>query len=101
MSKSALSERIISNLAHVLAYASLAFVWFCAFGMRQFGKRRNVLHPLIPVSLIVFAISDEIHRSFVPGRTASFMDVGLDILGISMGLGGFQFLGAAGHTNKK
>lgn len=34
----------------------------------------------ILAGLVLFAISDEIHQSFVPGRTASLMDIGLDLL---------------------
>ena len=39
---------------------------------------------------MLFAISDEFHQSFVPGRSASLMDIGLDLLGIVLGLGVFR-----------
>jgi VanZ family protein len=42
---------------------------------------------------MLFAVSDEIHQSFVPGRTASFMDIGLDLIGILFGLWVFKLLG--------
>ena len=51
---------------------------------------------LILMGLVLFAVSDEIHQSFVPGRTASCMDVGLNIVSILFGLGLFC---AAGGLN--
>ncbi|MDO4282321.1 MAG: VanZ family protein [Clostridia bacterium] len=35
---------------------------------------------------ILYAISDEFHQIFVPGRTSSIVDVGIDTLGIMTGL---------------
>jgi VanZ family protein len=80
-----LTEQIISNIAHIPAYALLAFLWLKAF------ERRNAGHSfmsaaLILFALILFAVSDEIHQSFIPGRSASFMDIGLDFIGIFFGL---------------
>jgi VanZ family protein len=84
-----LVEQIISNLAHIPAYALLTFLWLKAF------ERRSVSHSFmvaafISFGLILFAVSDEIHQSFVPGRFASFMDIGLDFLGIFFGLVTFK-----------
>ena len=30
----------------------------------------------------LYAVSDEVHQAFVPGRTVSLLDLGLDTLGI-------------------
>ena len=35
---------------------------------------------------ILYAISDEFHQSFVPGRNASVIDIGIDTIGISLSL---------------
>ena len=35
---------------------------------------------------LVYASSDEIHQSFIPGRTASIIDVGIDTLGVTLGI---------------
>lgn len=35
---------------------------------------------------LVYASSDEIHQSFIPGRTASIIDVGIDTTGILLGI---------------
>ena len=88
---SSLSEQVISNLAHIPAYAVLTFLWFKAFALRGFGKRSKVLSVIILACLLAFAVSDEFHQSYVPGRTASLMDIGLDILGMILGFLAFRF----------
>ena len=35
---------------------------------------------------LIYAISDEIHQSFIPERTASPIDVGIDTLGVFLGI---------------
>ena len=35
---------------------------------------------------LVYASSDEIHQSFIPRRTASIIDVGIDTAGVFLGI---------------
>ena len=35
---------------------------------------------------IAYAVSDELHQSFVPGRAASLFDVGVDAVGVLVGI---------------
>ena len=35
---------------------------------------------------LIYASSDEIHQSFIPGRTASIIDVGIDTSGVLLGI---------------
>lgn len=100
-SNGSLSEKIISNFAHIPAYAVLTFLWLKSFKITRFGSRHNLISFLIFLGLIVFAISDEIHQSFVPGRSASFMDIGLDLLGILLGLGAFVIFGMPNISHEK
>ena len=88
---SSLSEQVISNLAHIPAYAVLTFLWFKAFSYRGFGIRSKVFTLITLVCLLAFAVSDEFHQSYVPGRTASLMDIAIDALGISLGFLAFRF----------
>jgi len=81
-----LSERVISNLAHIPAYALLTLLWLKSFVGTRLGKPSLAVNSLVLVGLLLFAVSDEIHQSFVPGRTSSFMDIGLDLIGIFCGL---------------
>ena len=46
---------------------------------RESKGKREILE--IVGFIILYAISDEYHQSFIPGRDASFKDVGIDTLG--------------------
>ena len=48
------------------------------------GKNKKFILPVIIISLL-YAVSDEIHQSFVSGRSSSFADLGLDSIGIFLG----------------
>ena len=89
------TEQILSNLAHIPAFAFLTYLWLKAFNSN--GNR--LLSNLLTLSgLVLFAISTEFLQSFVPGRTASFMDLGLNAIGI---LSGFLIIRLFGKSNLK
>jgi hypothetical protein len=66
---------------HMTGYALLALglMW----GQTRRGRINFVL-ALLGCGL--YALSDEFHQSFVPGRNAALMDVGIDLTGASIGL---------------
>ena len=90
LGKASLGRQVITNLAHVPIYALLSFLWFKSLASTRSGKSYFVIKWSILVGLVVFAIFDEIHQSFVPGRSASFMDLTLDFIGIFCGLGALR-----------
>jgi VanZ family protein len=46
------------------------------------GKKWEFRHAVLTlVFILVFALSDEWHQTFVPSRTASFGDVMIDVIG--------------------
>ena len=75
------TERAISNLAHIPAYALITYLW-----LRSFVGPHKYITYLIIIGVLLFSISDEIHQSFIPGRTASIADFGLDLIGIFSGI---------------
>ena len=81
-----LMAQTISNLMHIPEYSLLTFLWLKAYRNKKGAKISNRNLALILFFLLLFAVSDEVHQSFVPGRSASFMDAGLDLLGILSGL---------------
>ena len=89
-----LSSRIISNLAHIPAYGFLSFLWLKTFDRTRNRSRFLMANALVLAGLVLFSISDEIHQSFIPGRTASCVDVGLNIVGILFGLSVFKIFKA-------
>jgi VanZ family protein len=65
--------------AHVLEYFVLGILTWRAFrGEGHIGKRLWIQSAVL---VLVVALSDEFHQSFVPSRTSSIMDVGYDFIG--------------------
>lgn len=68
------------KLVHLVCYAGFCF-WTCfGFGADSWKK---VWIPVLSISL--WGLSDEIHQSFVPGRSVSFLDWLADTLGAVLG----------------
>jgi VanZ family protein len=59
----------------------------------DFSEKGSFLNLIVLCGLAFFAVSTEILQSFVPGRTASFMDFGLNLTGILFGLLIFRLFG--------
>ena len=71
---------LLAVLYHILAYFFLAL--FLGFALIK-GKYKSLFVIVILFS-IFYGITDEIHQYFVPGRSASISDVGLDSIGIML-----------------
>lgn len=100
---SGLLETPVRKLAHFTEYAVFSFVTCVhglmlrlAFGNRgvlhqTFGSRKknsdgfaSLLIKTVPFC-ILYAVTDEIHQYFVPGRSCRLFDVGVDSMGILFG----------------
>ncbi len=78
---------VVRKIAHVSEYAILAALLWRAF--RHTGAwrlRMSILFLTAGVTAAAFAVIDEFHQSFVPSRTASSVDVMIDICGALVGL---------------
>lgn len=71
----------VKKLAHMLGYAFLAQAYL--YGLSR-EKHRSILFAWILT--ILYAMTDEYHQSFVPGRSPRWFDVGIDSLGSLIGL---------------
>lgn len=71
------------KVAHFSEYALLAALWLWALAPRL-GARAFAVAAVISV---LYAISDEFHQSFVPGRDADPFDALTDSLGVAFALG--------------
>lgn len=67
---------LILKSFHLIEYGFLAVLLFFAF--KKYG--------LTIIIAYLYAISDEFHQSFIPGRTPLFRDTLIDLLGILIGL---------------
>ena len=67
-----LLDLIFKKTAHATAYGILWGLWWLATGRR----------PWLALGItIAYAISDEYHQTWVPGRHGRWYDVGIDTLG--------------------
>lgn len=72
--------RLLAKLAHVVEYAILTLLLIRALMAQNMSSRRAVLITLLVA--LAYAVSDEYHQSFVPGRHPSSLDVLIDTLGV-------------------
>lgn len=76
---------LIRKTTHVIEYGILGFLAARTFGG---SKSQSGFSVAIWAWLFcaAFAALDEFHQSFVPSRESSLRDVGLDVLGASLGI---------------
>ncbi len=78
-----LYDLLVKKGGHMLGYALLAWLFFRSW---QGSGLRNRAYTLAFLSSVLYAISDEVHQSFVPGRHARVTDVLIDTIGILLAL---------------
>ena len=69
-------DTVLRKLAHMVEFGLLWFLWWRAFGYAD-------PRPAIAIAL-AYAVSDELHQSFVAGRVGSPVDVAIDAAGIGL-----------------
>ncbi len=83
-----LTESFVRTMAHFSEFACLSF-----FMNNLFVAYREKLNPLFACTLsFIYAITDEIHQIFVPGRACQFLDMMVDLAGIVSGMFVFTIL---------
>ncbi len=68
---------------HLLGYALLGAAYLHGLAGGLWGNRRVRLLAILLAGL--YSMTDEFHQSFIAGRTASPVDVGIDTVGASVG----------------
>ena len=83
-----LPDGTVRTIAHGCEYAALGFLMLNA--LRSF---RQNFSPILSVLLSFFyAVTDEIHQLFVPGRAFQLVDLAVDLTGILLGTAAFIIL---------
>lgn len=81
---------IVRKLAHLIAYLILGYLL-----MRALSQREELSFRIIGQAFficVMFAISDEIHQLFIPGRSGEVRDVIIDSIGVIFGIAIFYLL---------
>ena len=69
-------DTILRKAAHMAEYGLLWFLWYRALQLRS---------PLPAVAItLAYAVSDEVHQSFVQGRHGTPVDVLIDAVGVGI-----------------
>jgi VanZ family protein len=75
-----LVDLLVKKGGHMLGYFLLALA-----GLRGFSNRKRA--PLLAFALaLAYALTDEAHQMFTPGRHPALTDVAIDAAGASIGL---------------
>ena len=80
---------LLEKTAHALEFAILAALVRRALGSAESRPRRTFGWAILIAWL--YALSDEYHQSFVPGRAADWSDILFDWLGAVLGVWLWQF----------
>lgn len=78
------AESIIRKMAHFSIYTLLGFLLMFFINTYPIKVKEKILISLLVG--ILYAISDEIHQKFVPGRSCQITDVMIDSLGVTLGI---------------
>jgi VanZ family protein len=74
-------DEVFKKGGHIIGYALLAAAYL--FGI---GKKDSSSLIIASLMCILYALSDEYHQSFIPGRHPSPIDIMIDSIGITIGL---------------
>jgi VanZ family protein len=70
---------------HILEYAVLYFLFYRAYSLsflKSWSNRKIIV--ISAISTFLYSVIDEVHQTFVPTRTGTLRDIGIDLIGISI-----------------
>ena len=78
------TEKIIRKVAHFSIYTVVGLL---LMGLLSTYKIKENWRMILSILLgMIYAVSDEIHQSFIPGRSPRIADVYIDTLGVILGV---------------
>jgi len=84
---------LLRKIAHIVEFGILTFLLFRALNQEKISFLKKLIFSFIIA--LFYAFTDELHQYYVIGRHCSFVDVGIDGLGI------FIFSLACYYKNRK
>ena len=84
-------DTVLRKLAHMAEFGLLWWLWW-----RALGRRSAVPAAVIAIA---YAVSDELHQSFIDGRVGSPVDVAIDSAGVALAYAATRW--RAGHSTKR
>ena len=79
-------EKKVNDTLRTLAHFSLYFIlglFLMSAMIMSFGHKKSFVYlfVLTMILILMYALSDEYHQSFIPGRTAQAVDIAVDFAG--------------------
>jgi VanZ family protein len=74
-------DTVIKKSGHALSYGLLTYLYRRA--LRPHIRDATSLRLMCAGLAVAYALSDEYHQTFVPGRNGTLLDVGVDSIGVS------------------
>ncbi len=78
-------EFLLRKTAHVILFFFITVAFFLL--LRYYFQNLWLAGAVSFAAATIVAVLDEFHQSFVPGRTGSFVDVAIDMVGITLATG--------------
>lgn len=75
---------LVRKSAHIFMYFVLGLLIYNVLNEYKLGSKKHIGYSILFAFL--YAITDEVHQSFVPGRSAEVRDVLIDTIGASVGV---------------
>ena len=82
--------QITDKHAHVIVYAVLAALIVRALARGAWAGVTTRVAIVAAVAAVLYGFSDELHQAFVPGRSATLVDVLADAIGAALAAGGLR-----------
>ena len=93
-------ELVLRKAAHFTEYFILSLIFYRAMAISGARAKKSMVATL--VFCFLYAVSDELHQVFVPGRAFAAADILIDTLGAALGIGIIYFKSiVSGNTQYK
>lgn len=79
-----LIDFVVKKGGHMAGYALLSMA--CLHGLTGKNHPNRTRAAAAVAMAVLYAITDEFHQTFTPGRNASITDVGIDAVGATLGV---------------
>lgn len=83
-------EEFVRETAHGIEYAGLSFLLYCLIHYCGRTEKKWMLMNIL--ICFIYAVTDEIHQIFVPGRAFEWLDISIDTAGAVIGMIGMAIL---------
>ena len=99
------TEFDISNFNHIVRKNAHFFIYFVLGMLVINALRRSGVYGIRGIGFallicVLYAISDEVHQLFIPGRSGEVRDVLIDSAGASVGIGVYLVIGRVVNRRK-